>query len=55
MSIDNYNPEKVDFYLKCIDSTNQKAEQRIERIRKNRDKQVDTYQLIIEKEKLKPE
>ena len=53
MSKEKYNPEKVGFYLKCIDATNQKAEEKIERIRERRDKEVDMYEQLIIKEREK--
>lgn len=54
-STNTYNPQKVEFYLKCIDATNQKAEEKIERIRERRDKQTSMYEQLIIKERAKPE
>ena len=42
-------------YLENIDAINQKAEEKIERIRKRRDEQTSMYEQLIIKERAKPE
>ena len=50
-----YNPLRVKKYLDMIDSVNEKAEKRIENIRKQRDEKVNTFDRFIIEEKQKPE
>ncbi len=50
-----YNPLRVKKYLDMIDSTNQQAEEKIERIRERRDEKVSFFERCILEEKQKPE
>tara|TARA_R100001591_G_scaffold23969_2_gene33834 strand:+ start:180 stop:377 length:198 start_codon:yes stop_codon:yes gene_type:complete len=50
-----YNPLRVKKYLDMIDSVNEKAEQRIENIRKRRDEKTSFFERCIIEEKQKPE
>ena len=54
-STNTYNPKRVKHYLENIDAINQKAEEKIERIRKRRDEQTSMYEQLIIKERAKPE
>ena len=49
-----YNPLRVQKYLDMIDSVNEKAEQKMDRIRKIRDDKVNTFDRFILEEKQKP-
>ena len=49
-----YNPERVKRYLDLINSINEKAEEKIERIRKQRDEKIDMFDTFIFEEKAKP-
>tara|TARA_R110002020_G_scaffold424679_1_gene633921 strand:- start:373 stop:549 length:177 start_codon:yes stop_codon:yes gene_type:complete len=49
-----FNQERVKRYLELINSINEKAEEKIERIRKQRDEKVDTFDKLIIEEKAKP-
>ena len=49
-----FKPERVKRYLELINSVNEKAEVRIERIRKERDEKVDMFDKLIIEEKAKP-
>ena len=50
-----YNPLRVQKYLDMIDSTNQQAEKKIERILKARDEKVNFFDRCIIEERQKPE
>ena len=50
-----YNPLRVKKYLDMIDSTNQRAEEKIERIRKARDEKTSFFDRCIILERQKPE
>ena len=49
-----FNQERVKRYLELINSVNEKAEEKIERIRKQRDEKVDMFDRLIIGEKAKP-
>ncbi|QDP55407.1 MAG: hypothetical protein GOVbin3762_11 [Prokaryotic dsDNA virus sp.] len=50
-----YNPLRVKKYLEMIDSVNQQAEEKIERIRKARDEKTSFFDRCIIEERQKPE
>ena len=55
MSIAYYDPNKVRKWLDMINAINEKAEEKIERIRKRRDEQVSIFDRQIIEEKAKPQ
>tara|TARA_R110002020_G_scaffold20456_1_gene70036 strand:- start:739 stop:930 length:192 start_codon:yes stop_codon:yes gene_type:complete len=53
-NLKHYNPKIVKKYLSMIDSVNEKAEKRIENIRKKRDEQTNFFDRCIIEERKKP-
>jgi len=49
-----YNPKKVKKYLDMIDAVNQKAETRLDNIRKQRDDKTNFFDRCIIEERKKP-